>query len=303
MSNIRAILESKLDSDTKVKLGEANLAKLSEITLEDETAEAVKAALLSLAEAENSPTIVGKNKDKWHKEALKGFMDSIDSTTAEHLSVLGEEVPTDTKAKNKAILTAYKTTLDTLKGEVEALKSKVKEGVSDADSKALIAAKELEISELKKTHVPLESVKVYKEENEDIKKELESFKRASIKEKITNSAIKSGILIDLNPELVDDVVYGAAKKYVETELFGTEKVKAKLVLDKNTKQLVIRNAADESMSVVSDGSVLTIDSLVKSALIKYGLNKKSDNPDPVQFKPTISQQQQKVQMIDDKYFK
>ena len=301
MSNIRVILESKLDSEKLVKLGEANLAKLSEITIEDDIADDVKSALFSLTEAENSPTIVGKNKDKWHKEALKGFMDSIDSTTAEHLSVLEEEVPTDTKSKNKAILTAYKTKLESLKGEVETLKSKVKDGVSDADSKALIQAKEAELSELKKTHVPLESVKAYKEENEEIKKELESFKRASIKEKITNAAIKSGILIDLNPELLDDVVYGAAKKYVETELFGTEKVKAKLILDKITKQLVIRNATDESMSVVSDGSVLTIDSLVKSALIKYGLNKKSDNPEPVQFN-TIPTQHQKVQHIESKYF-
>lgn len=302
MSNIRVILESKLDSDTKVKIGEANLAKLSEITLEDDTVEAVKAALLSLTEAENSPTIVGKNKDKWHKEALKGFMDSIDSTTAEHLSVLGEEIPTDTKAKNKAILTAYKAKLDGLKEEVETLRVKVKDGVSDADSKALIAAKEAEILELKKTHIPADSVKVYKDENEDIKKELESFKKASIREKITNAAMKSGILIDINPELLDDIVYGAAKKYVETEVFGTEKVKAKLVLDKATKQLVIRNASDESMSVAVDGSTtLTIDSLVKSALIKYGLNKKSDNPDPVPFNPTVNPKQVTT-IIDSKYF-
>lgn len=301
MSNIRVILESKLDSDTKVKIGEDNLAKLSEITLEDDTAEAVTAALLSLTEAENSPTIVGKNKDKWHKEALKGFMDSIDSTTAEHLSVLGEEIPTDTKAKNKAILTAYKAKLDGLKEEVETLRVKVKDGVSDADSKALIAAKEAEISELKKTHIPVDSVKVYKDENEDIKKELESFKKASIREKITNAAMKSGILIDINPELLDDIVYGAAKKYVETEVFGAEKVKAKLILDKNTKQLVIRNASDESMSVVVDGSTtLTIDTLIKSALIKYGLNKKSDNPDPVPFNPAVNPKQV-TPILDSKF--
>lgn len=299
--NIKAILESKLDSETLVKIGEGNLAKLAELEIEDDIAEGVKSALLSLTEAENSPTIVGKNKDKWHKEALKGFMDSIDSTFEDHLYILGDVKPKDTKEKSKTIVTAYKAKVDSLKEEVEILKAKVKDGVSDADSKALIQAKELEISELKKTHIPAESVKVYKDENDDIKKELESFKKASIKEKITNSAIKSGILIDLNPELLDDVVYGAAKKYVETELFGTEKVKAKLVLDKNTKQLVIRNASDETMSVVSDGTVLTIDSLVKSALIKYGLNKKSDNPDPVQFKPPVNQQN-KTQTLDSKFF-
>lgn len=299
--NIKAILESKLDSETLVKIGEGNLAKLAELEIEDDIAEGVKSALLSLTEAENSPTIVGKNKDKWHKEALKGFMDSIDSTFEDHLDILGDVKPKDTKEKSKTIVTAYKAKVDSLKEEVEILKAKVKDGVSDADSKALIQAKELEISELKKTHIPAESVKVYKDENDDIKKELESFKKASIKEKITNSAIKSGILIDLNPELLDDVVYGAAKKYVETELFGTEKVKAKLVLDKNTKQLVIRNASDETMSVVSDGTVLTIDSLVKSALIKYGLNKKSDNPDPVQFKPPVNQQN-KTQTLDSKFF-
>jgi hypothetical protein len=299
--NIKAILESKLDSETLVKLGEANLAKLSEITIEDDIAEGVKSNLFSLTEAENSPTIVGKNKDKWHKEAKKAFMDSIDSTLADHLELLGDTIPTETKDKSKGIVTAYKAKVESLKSEVETLKSKVKEGVSDADSKALIAAKEAEISELKKTHIPAESVKAYKDENEDIKKELESFKKASIREKITNSAMKSGILIDLNPELVDDVVYGAAKKYIETEVFGTEKVKAKLVLDKNTKQLIIRNSSDESMSVVSDGIVLTIDSLVKSALIKYGLNKKSENPDPVPFNPTLNPQQ-KTQIVEPKYF-
>lgn len=300
--NIKAILESKLDSDKLVKLGEDNLAKLSEITIEDEVADDLKSALLSLTEAENSPTIVGKNKDKWHKEALKGFMDSIDSTTAEHLSVLGEEIPTDTKTKNKAILTAYKTKLEALNSEVETLKAKVKEGVSDADSKALIAAKEAEIADLKKSYIPADSVKAIKEENDEIKRELESFKKATIREKITNSAIKSGILIDLNPELVDDVVYGAVKKYVETEVFGTEKVRAKLVLDKSTKQLVVRNASDESMSVVVDGSTtLTIDSLTKSALIKYGLNKKSDNPDHVPFNPSANPQKTVTPILDSKF--
>jgi hypothetical protein len=298
--NIKAILESKLDSETLVKIGETNLAKLSELEIEDEIAEGVKSALLSLTEAENSPTIVGKNKDKWHKEAKKAFMDSIDSTLADHYELLGDTIPTETKDKSKGIVTAYKAKVDALKEEVETLRVKVKDGVSDADSKALIAAKEAEISELKKTHIPADSVKVYKDENEDIKKELESFKKASIREKITNAAMKSGILIDINPELLDDIVYGAAKKYVETEVFGAEKVKAKLILDKNTKQLVIRNASDESMSVVVDGSTtLTIDALVKSALIKYGLNKKSDNPDPVPFNPAVNPKQTTI--IDSKY--
>lgn len=301
MSNIRAILESKVDSEKLVKLGEDNLAKLSEITIEDEVASELKTLLLSLTEAENSPTIVGKNKDKWHKEALKGFMDSIDSTTAEHLSVLGEEIPTDTKAKNKAILTAYKTKLDTLKDEVETLKTKVKEGVSDADSKALIAAKEAEIADLKKSYIPADSVKAIKDENEDIKKELESFKRASIREKITNSAIKSGILIDLNPELLDDVVYGAAKKYIEKTTFGSEGIKAKLILDKSTKQLVIRNSSDESMSIVVDGSVLTVDKLVKDALVEFGLNKKSDKHEQVPFNPSANPQKTVTPILDSKF--
>lgn len=299
--NIKAILESKLDSDKLVKLGESNLAKLSEITIEDEVADDLKSALLSLTEAENSPTIVGKNKDKWHKEALKGFMDSIDSTTAEHLSVLGEEIPTDTKTKNKAILTAYKTKLEALNSEVETLKAKVKEGVSDADSKALIAAKEAEIADLKKSYIPADSVKAIKEENDEIKRELESFKKASIREKITNSAIKSGILIDLNPDLLDDVVYGATKKYLEKTTFGTEGVKAKLVLDKATKQLVIRNASDESMSIAIDNSILTVDKLVKDALVEFGLNKKSDTNEPVPFNPSANPQKTVTPILDSKF--
>ena len=296
--NLRAILESKLGSETTVKLGEANLAKLSEIIIGDEEAETVKNTLLSLTEAENSPTIVLKNKDKWHKEAKKAFMDSIDSTLADHLELLGETIPTETKDKSKGIVTAYKTKVDALSQELATLK---KDGVSDADSKALIQAKELEIVDLKKNYVPSETVKAYKDENDEIKKELDSFKRASIKEKITNSAIKSGILNDFSVDIVDDIVYGAVKKYTETELFGAEKVKSKLILDKATKQLVVRNASDESMSVVANGEILTIDELVKSALIKYGLNKKSENNQPTPF-VVNNQQKQKVSLIDDKYF-
>lgn len=299
--NIKAILESKLDSEKLVKLGEANLAKLSEITIEDDVADDLKSALLSLTEAENSPSIVSKNKDKWHKEAKKAFMDSIDSTLADHLELLGDTVPTETKDKSKGIVTAYKAKVESLNQELESLKLKVKDGVSDADSKALIQAKELEILELKKTHVPSDTIKAIKDENEVIKKELESFKRASIKEKITNSAIKSGILIDLNPEIVDEVVNSSVKKYLERVTFGNDASKAKILIDKVTKQVVVRNAADETMSIVSNGKILTIDDITKDALIEFDLNKKSDNPNPVPFNPPVNPQQ-KTQLLNDKYF-
>ncbi len=57
MSNLKAILESKLDSDKISKLGEDNLAKLSEVALDEETVEVLKTSLLSQVEAENSTSI------------------------------------------------------------------------------------------------------------------------------------------------------------------------------------------------------------------------------------------------------
>ena len=79
MSNLKAILESKLDSDKISKIGEDNLAKLSEVALDEETVEVLKTSLLSQVEAENSTSIYEKNKDKWHKEINKGILDSFDA--------------------------------------------------------------------------------------------------------------------------------------------------------------------------------------------------------------------------------
>lgn len=276
MSNLKAILESKLDSDKISKFGEENLAKLSEVALDEETVELVKSSLLSTVEAENSTTIYEKNKDKWHKEINKGILDSFDAQLKEHESLVEGKTFENTKAKNKEILTTYKATVDSLKREVETLTQKIKEGVSDAEAKALIKEKELEIESLKKTYVPADSVSELKNENIDLKRELESFKKNSIKSSITGSAIKSGILTPMNQEIMEEVVYSAVKKLVQSETFGIEKAKAKIVLDKQLG-VVVRNERDESMAVTEDGQAVTLDKLVQKALIKYGLNKKAED--------------------------
>lgn len=276
MSNLKAILESKLDSDKISKFGEDNLAKLSEVALDEETVELVKSSLLSTVEAENSTAIYEKNKDKWHKEINKGILDSFDAQLKEHESLVEGKTFENTKVKNKEILSTYKATVDSLKREVESLTQKIKEGVGDAEAKALIKEKELEIESLKKTYVPADSVSELKNENIDLKRELESFKKNSIKSSITGSAVKSGILTPMNQELMEDVVYSAVKKLVQSETFGIDKSKAKIVLDKHLG-VVVRNEKDESMAVTEDGQVLTLDKLVQKALIKYGLNKKAED--------------------------
>ena len=297
--NLRAILEPKLGSDNTVKLGESNLSKLSEVAIEDDLAQIIQDSLLSITEAENSPTIVSKNKDKWHKEAKKQFMDSIDSTLADHLELLGGNVPTETKDKSKGILTAYKSKLDSLAQELALLK---KEGVSDAESKAMIKAKEDEIADLKKNYVPATEIQTYKTEAEELKRELEAFKKSTLREKVTGAAIKSGILGDFNSDIVDELVWGAVKKYTETEVFGTDKSKAKLMIDKATKQVVVRNSSDETMAIVSDSSVLTLEDLVKKSLIKYGLNKKNDKGNEIEFKIESGKKDTIVPILSEKYF-
>ena len=275
MSNLKTILESKLDSEKLSKFGEDNLAKLSEVALDEETIELVKANLLSTVEAENSTVIYEKNKDKWHKEINKGILDSFDAQLKDHESLVEGKTFENTKAKNKEILSTYKATVDSLKREVEALTQKIKEGVSDADAKALLKEKELEIESIKKTHVSSDSVSELKNENTDLKRELESFKKNSIKSSITGAAVKSGILTPMNQELMEDVVYSAVKKLTQSETFGVDKAKAKIIYDKHLG-VIVRNEKDETMSVTDEGQVLTLEKLVQKALFKYGLNKKAD---------------------------
>lgn len=277
MSNLKAILESKLDSEKISKLGEDNLAKLSEVALDEETVEVLKTSLLSQVEAENSTSIYEKNKDKWHKEINKGILDSFDAQLKEHESLVEGKTFENTKAKNKEILSAYKATVDSLKREVETLTQKIKDGVGDAEAKALLREKELEIDSLKKTYVPAGSVSELKNENIDLKRELETFKKNSIKSSITGAAVKSGLLTPMNQELMEDVVYSAVKKLIQTETFGVEKVKAKIILDKQLG-VIVRNEKDETMAVVENNKGLTLDDLVQKALMKYGLNKKNEEP-------------------------
>lgn len=300
MSNLKSILESKLGSEITI-IGEETLAKLSELALSDEAVDKLSKSLISLQEAENSPSIVEKNKDRWHKETLKGFLDSLDSLTKDHEVVLGENKPTDTKQKTKEILAAYKKEKEALAQEIAELKKQGKESL-DAETKALIKEKELELEILKKTHVPADSVETYKTENDSLKRQLEAFKKASLREKVTSAAIKSGILMDINPELAEEIVWSAVKKYTDSETFGLDNSKARIMIDENTKQVVVRNAADPTMGVYHDGSSLTLDSLVKSAIMKFGLNKKSEQTQVEQKIVLNNQSRSTVPTIKEEWF-
>jgi len=165
MSNFKTILESKIGSDI-TKLGEDTLTKLSELALSDEQFTEISSKLLGITEAENNPTIIGKNKDAWHKAEFKSVLDSFDSSLQGHEGII-EVMPTNTKDKVKEVLKSYKTKYESLQRENADLTQKAKEGFSDAELKALLKAKEEEVSTLKTTHIPKDSVKEYENQEQN----------------------------------------------------------------------------------------------------------------------------------------
>lgn len=302
MSNFKTILESKIGSDI-TKLGEDTLTKLSQLALSDEQFTEISSKLLGITEAENNPTIIGKNKDAWHKAEFKSVLDSFDSSLQGHEGII-EVMPTNTKDKVKEVLKSYKTKYESLQRENADLTQKAKEGFSDAELKALLKAKEEEVSILKTTHIPKDSVKEYENQVADYKREIEAFKKAKVKDTIILAAKSTGILTDIPAEFADDIVYAATKKYLENEEFnvGGQAVKAKIIIDPKTKQVVIRNASDESLAVTSNGQILTIDKLVEDVIVKSNLNKKSQQQQPTIVIPPPPTQNNKVQTFDSKYF-
>ena len=302
MSNFKTILESKIGSDI-TKLGEDTLTKLSELALSDEQFTEISSKLLGITEAENNPTIIGKNKDAWHKAEFKSVLDSFDSSLQGHEGII-EVMPTNTKDKVKEVLKSYKTKYESLQRENADLTQKAKDGISDAELKALLKSKEDEVSTLKTTHIPKESVKEYENQVADYKREIEAFKKAKVKDTIILAAKNTGILTDIPAEFADDIVYAATKKYLENEEFnvGGQAVKAKIIIDPKTKQVVIRNASDESLAVTSNGQILTIDKLVEDVIVKSNLNKKSQQQQPTIVIPPPPTQNNKVHTFDSKYF-
>ncbi len=302
MSNFKTILESKIGSDI-TKLGEDTLTKLSELALSDEQFTEISSKLLGITEAENNPTIIGKNKDAWHKAEFKSVLDSFDSSLQGHEGII-EVMPTNTKDKVKEVLKSYKTKYESLQRENADLTQKAKDGISDAELKALLKAKEDEVNTLKTTYIPKDSVKEYENQVADYKREIEAFKKAKVKDTIILAAKSTGILTDIPAEFADDIVYAATKKYLENEEFnvGGQAVKAKIIIDPKTKQVVIRNASDESLAVTSNGQILTIDKLVEDVIVKSNLNKKSQQQQPTIVIPPPPTQNNKVQTFDSKYF-
>ena len=215
-----------------------------------------------------------------------------------------EVMPTNTKDKVKEVLKSYKTKYESLQRENADLTQKAKDGISDAELKALLKAKEDEVNTLKTTYIPKDSVKEYENQVADYKREIEAFKKAKVKDTIILAAKSTGILTDIPAEFADDIVYAATKKYLENEEFnvGGQAVKAKIIIDPKTKQVVIRNASDESLAVTSNGQILTIDKLVEDVIVKSNLNKKSQQQQPTIVTPPPPTQNNKVQTFDSKYF-
>jgi uncharacterized protein YaiE (UPF0345 family) len=272
------LLEGKIKAngfDTS-KLGEDTLAKLNEVEIDDtlgaEILTAINGNLISRLEAENQPDLFEKYKDKWHKEARKAVLDSLDASMAESINALNDEevqeynLADGSVKKNKYLLGKLK----------EKIAKANESGASDADKKAL----EQHLAEFKdkvsKDYVPKTETEVYTNEIKELKKSLKKLEETTINDHIGSVAVRSGILNDTfkDSELLEGTVLIAVNKYLETEAFG-ESTKGKIVLENG--RVYVRNDKDASMSIVVEEKILTVDELVKKALIKYNLHKKSDD--------------------------
>jgi phosphopantetheine adenylyltransferase len=274
------------------KLGEDNLSKLSEIGLEDEVKTELTTAILGLEEAKNTPSIVLANKDAWHKETLKSFYDSDDALLAEHLDLLGDDKPDNTKERKKAVLSKYKEKVNAIQQELIDLKARAKDGISEADTKALIKDAEDRLARMKETHVPKEEVEETRRELGKTRKEIQKINELTKRDQLVSIAIKSQVLSDeiSSSELVDVLIQESVNKYLGKTTFGVDNVQGELILDKDTRQLVLRQKGDNSMSIVQDGKVLNPVDLVKKAIVEYKLNKKGEEQTPQVFtppKPTV----------------
>lgn len=289
-------MEAKLQGvvDLQKLLGDS--ISTLEIGLDENVEKAIKSNLLTLTEAENTESIVLKNKDRWHKEGMKSLLDSFDSALEGHLSVL-DEVPDNTKDKAKAVLTKYKDRLSDLDTQLNELKTKLNDGISDTEAKSLIAQKEAEVKRMKETHVPKaeiealnQQIKMLKDtyvpketaemtakELKKAKAELEKLNTITQREQVVSAAMKSKILREdiADSPIADVIIYEAVNKYLDSKTFN-DNVKAKFTLDPDTRRVVLRQRKAEDLSIAVDGKVLTVDDVIADALIEYKLNKKSD---------------------------
>ena len=275
--NLHELLEQKLGQVGVQKFGEETSQKLKTIELEKDAAEALTLGLISLQEAENHPTLIAKVKDAQHTIAKKGVLDSIDSILPPHLAALKDRKFESTKERVSEIMKAYLEDKQTLESEVAALNLKLKAGVGDADSRAIIGEKEAELEKLRlamaSDYVSKETVAETSKKVVTLETKLKEFETSLINSQITSIAQGSKSLGDSfkNSPLLDEVIKGAIKKYLKEERFGIgSDQQGVLVLDED-KKLTLRNKADENMSIMLDSKVLSISDLVEKAVVKYGL--------------------------------
>lgn len=270
------VLEAKLQPVISLKqtLGD-KYAELESIELPDDKAEELKKQILTLAEAQNSPSLFETHKDNWHKQGKKAALDSLDSSFAEHLPLLNDN---------------EKAEFEALEGSVKKNKyllSKLKSRVSNSDTNAEKLALEAEYNGLKakieSEYVPKNAIDEYKQKVSALDSTLKNIESTMVKDHVVSSAVKSGILSEstANSELLDEIVHSAVNRYLESTEFGAEKVKGKIFVNRETGRVVLRQDKNTDISIAEDGKVLSIDDIVKRAITKYNLQKKSDSPDGV----------------------
>jgi hypothetical protein len=309
--NLLQILDEKLQGsvDIKTLLGE-NAQSLEGISFDDENTQKIKQSIFNQSEAESSPVIIGKVRDTENKAARKAVLDSIDSVITQHAQVL-EVQPDNTKDKTKAILDYYKAQVDTLTNENALMAEKLKNGITDADSKAIIQEKDSEIKQMKLSYVPKDQVVLLqaeldklkktfiakedydamKNELKETKKKVEKLDKLTYEDQIVSKALTGNYLSEdiKSSELMDVTVLAAVNKYVDSEVFGSQGLKAVLKLNEVTRKLEVRQEQDVTLPISLDGKILTVEDVINKALVKYNIHSKGQRNIEVPFstaKPT-----------------
>jgi hypothetical protein len=281
---ILSVLEEKFATaglDFK-SFGEEVISKLNEIEIDDtvgsEFQTKLKTSFLTQLEAENSSSIIDKVKDAEHKKARKATLDSLDSSIGEHINILDNDELKEyseqdgSVKKNKYLLGKYK--------EKIALAKSLD---TDADKKALEKNLEDYKALVSKDYIPKTDVEGKDKEISEIKNKLKKLEKTTVSDHILSLASRSGILNDqvlqYDKEISDGMIQGAVSKYLNTQTFGIDKVKAKIVLDEASGRVVLRQDSTEDIGVAVDGKILTVDDVVKASIKEYNLHKKTEEKD------------------------
>ena len=282
---ILTVLEEKFATaglDFKT-FGDEVISKLNEIEIDDtiggEFQSKLKTSFLTAVEAENSSSIIDKVKDSEHKKARKAVLDSLDSSIAEHANILNNEElkeygEQDTSVKkNKYLLGKYREKI-----------AQAKSLDTDADKKALEKNLEDYKTLVSKDYISKTDVEVKDRELAELKRELKTLERTTVNDHILSLASRSGILneqvLQYDKDISDSMIQGAVTKYLNTQTFGIDRVKAKIVLDKASGRVILRQDSADDISVAVDGKILTVDDVVKASIKEYNLHKKSEATEP-----------------------